>query len=134
MRIKSSEVYRKNDGLYSLGEGLYLRVSNQGKRRVWVARGTTRQNSSYLTLGSVDALSYREARRKLSESSRIDEKGIPMFYLAYEEALEELAFKKQYKVAKTIPTFKSLIQTYLLPSLKLKKLRNGRDQISSGTG
>ena len=66
--LTARQVASAKDGWHADGEGLYLRVSDEGKRRRWVFRFTRNGKTTEIGLGAARSVTLLQARRHAKEA------------------------------------------------------------------
>lgn len=116
-RLKASELASLPDGMYNDGNGLYLRVRNQGRSRDFLYRGTINGKQTFRSLGSTKTLTLSEARQKAKTYVLEPVVKSPYFKDEWEKALREVQFFKQWKYEYQFKCYKHYIETHVLPIL-----------------
>lgn len=122
--LKASEIKSLPDGIYRDEGNLYFRVRKNGSIREFLYRGSVNGKQTYRSLGSLKTLSLKEARQKAKTYVLVPIIKIPTFNNLWKEALDEVAFQKQwvkeasYKsnqryLERTLPTLGSLKVTLI---------------------
>ena len=94
--LKASEIKSLPDGIYRDEGNLYFRVRKNGSIREFLYRGSVNGKQTYRSLGSLKTLSLKEARQKAKTYVLAPIVRIPTFNNLWKEALDEVAFQKQW--------------------------------------
>ena len=124
-KVKLSDPYRLADGLYGVGNGLYLR--KRGEAASWYFRFTENGRRREIGLGSAYALTPTAAKRKaLKMRADIAEgrfpghdqsqKIVPTFGSVWEKAVDHFAVLKSWRSEHTEEKWRSSIRIYMLPA------------------
>lgn len=121
-KLKASELLTLPDGMYNDGNGLYLRVRNQGKSRDFLYRGTINGKQTFRSLGSARTLNLTEARQKAKNYVLTPVVKSPLFKDVWEETLREVQFFKQWKYEYQYNCYHHYIETHVLPLLGTREI------------
>ncbi|MBU2804052.1 tyrosine-type recombinase/integrase [Acidithiobacillus ferridurans] len=127
MALTTRQVSTLKDGNHSDGDGLYLRVRNQGRARSWVFRWKQAGKVRELGLGSVDLRPLKEARElvlSLRKAIRdghdpatilhpVEERRIPTFQELAQDTIE--ALRPGWRNAKHCDQWANTLRDYAYP-------------------